>query len=38
MISANDLSRPELAALLAFHAEAGVEWLLEDEPVDRLAE
>ncbi|OAP40709.1 DNA polymerase [Sinorhizobium glycinis] len=38
MISANDLSRSELAALLAFHAEAGVEWLLEDEPVDRLAE
>jgi DNA polymerase len=38
MISANDLSPSELAALLAFHAEAGVEWLLEDEPVDRLAE
>ncbi|PST26483.1 uracil-DNA glycosylase [Mesorhizobium plurifarium] len=38
MISANDLSRSELAALLAFHAEAGVEWLLEDAPVDRLAE
>ncbi|MDW9595526.1 uracil-DNA glycosylase [Sinorhizobium meliloti] len=38
MISANDLSRSELAALLAFHAEAGVEWLLEEEPVDRLAE
>ncbi|ACP24585.1 DNA polymerase [Sinorhizobium fredii NGR234] len=38
MISANDLSASELAALLAFHAEAGVEWLLEDEPVDRLAE
>ncbi|RKE85472.1 DNA polymerase [Rhizobium sp. AG855] len=27
----------ELAALLAFHAEAGVEWLLEEEPVDRIA-
>ncbi|RVH27389.1 uracil-DNA glycosylase, partial [Sinorhizobium meliloti] len=38
MISANDLSCSELAALLAFHAEAGVEWLLEEEPVDRLAE
>lgn len=38
MISANDLSHLELAALLAFHADAGVEWLLEDEPVDRLAE
>jgi uracil-DNA glycosylase len=38
MISANDLSPSELAALLAFHADAGVEWLLEDEPVDRLEE
>ncbi|MCA1489736.1 uracil-DNA glycosylase [Ensifer sp. NBAIM29] len=38
MISANHLSTSELAALLAFHAEAGVEWLLEDAPVDRLAE
>ncbi|ASY62126.1 Uracil-DNA glycosylase, family 4 [Sinorhizobium sojae CCBAU 05684] len=38
MISANHLSPSELAALLAFHAEAGVEWLLEEEPVDRLAE
>ncbi|WP_026612736.1 uracil-DNA glycosylase [Ensifer aridi] len=38
MISANDLSPQELAALLAFHAEAGVEWLLEDEPIDRFAE
>ncbi|HXV28754.1 MAG TPA: uracil-DNA glycosylase [Sinorhizobium sp.] len=38
MISANDLTHSELAALLAFHADAGVEWLLEDEPVDRLAE
>ncbi len=38
MISANDLSPCELATLLAFHAEAGVEWLLEEEPVDRLAE
>jgi DNA polymerase len=38
MISVNDLSPGELAALLHFHAEAGVEWLLEDEPVDRFAE
>ena len=38
MISANDLSPSQLAALLAFHAEAGVEWLLEEEPIDRLAE
>ena len=27
----------ELAALLAFHADAGVDWLVEDEPVDRIA-
>lgn len=38
MISTNDLSPLELAALLAFHADAGVEWLLEDGPVDRRAE
>jgi uracil-DNA glycosylase len=38
MISANDLSPAELAALLHFHADAGVGWLLEDEPVDRFAE
>ncbi|MCK3775443.1 uracil-DNA glycosylase [Ensifer sesbaniae] len=38
MISAHDLSPAELAALLAFHADAGVEWLLEEEPVDRFAE
>jgi DNA polymerase len=38
MISVNDLSPGELAALLHFHAEAGVEWLLEDEAVDRFAE
>lgn len=38
MISANDLSPAELAALLHFHAEAGVEWLLEDDAVDRFAE
>lgn len=38
MISANDLSPGELAALLHFHADAGVEWLLEEAPVDRFAE
>ncbi len=38
MISASDLNPAELAALLHFHAEAGVEWLLEDEAVDRFAE
>ncbi len=38
MISANDLTPAELAALLHFHVEAGVEWLLEEEAVDRFAE
>ncbi|WP_431321834.1 uracil-DNA glycosylase [Rhizobium sp. YTU87027] len=38
MISVNELSPGELAALLHFHAEAGVEWLLEVEAVDRFAE
>ncbi|WP_429808158.1 uracil-DNA glycosylase [Ensifer sp. B1-9] len=38
MISAHDLSSAELAALLGFHADAGVEWLLEEKPVDRFAE
>ncbi|NTJ41741.1 uracil-DNA glycosylase [Agrobacterium larrymoorei] len=38
MISAQDLSPAELAALLHFHADAGVDWLLEDEPVDRFVE
>ncbi len=37
MIQARDMTPAELAALLAFHAEAGVEWLLEDDPVDRIA-
>lgn len=37
MIQARDMTPAELAALLAFHAEAGVEWLLEAEPVDRIA-
>ncbi|MCV9963488.1 uracil-DNA glycosylase [Pararhizobium sp. BT-229] len=38
MISSDTMSPAELAALLHFHAEAGVEWLLEDDPVDRFAE
>ncbi|MDX3927407.1 MAG: uracil-DNA glycosylase [Shinella sp.] len=38
MISAKDLTAAELAALLHFHADAGVEWLLEEEAVDRIAE
>ncbi|NKN39585.1 uracil-DNA glycosylase [Agrobacterium sp. a22-2] len=37
MISANDLNAAELAALLHFHGDAGVEWLLEEAPVDRVA-
>ncbi len=38
MIQASELDPAELAALLAFYAEAGVEFMLEDEPVDRFAE
>ncbi|WP_425963498.1 uracil-DNA glycosylase [Rhizobium nepotum] len=38
MIAAHDLSPAELAALLHFHADAGVDWLLEEQPVDRFAE
>lgn len=38
MISVHDMSPEQLAALLHFHADAGVEWLVEDEPVDRFAE
>ncbi len=38
MILAQDLSPAELAALLHFHADAGVDWLLEDTPLDRFAE
>lgn len=37
MIQARDMTPAELAALLAFHAEAGVDWLVEDDPVDRIA-
>lgn len=38
MISAQDLSPAELAALLHFHADAGVDWLLEDTALDRFAD
>jgi len=38
MIPAEQMTPAELAALLAFHAEAGVEWLVEDDPVDRIAQ
>nr|MDH4412957.1 uracil-DNA glycosylase [Rhizobium sp.] len=37
MIQARDMTPAELAALLAFHAEAGVEWLVEEDPIDRIA-
>ena len=37
MIEAQHLDAPELAALLHFYADAGVEWLVEDEPVDSFA-
>ncbi len=36
--SAADLSREALAQLMHFYADAGVEWLVEDLPVDRFAE
>jgi len=38
MIEVSQLNAGELAALLHFHADAGVEFLLEDEGVDRFAE
>ncbi|MBW8284532.1 MAG: uracil-DNA glycosylase [Rhizobium sp.] len=38
MMLARDMTPAELAALLHFHADAGVEWLVEGEPVDRVAE
>lgn len=38
MIDAANLTAGELATLLHFHADAGVEFLLEDEGVDRFAE
>lgn len=37
MIEASQLQAPELAALLHFYADAGVEWLVEDEAVDSFA-
>ena len=37
-ISPDQMSPAELAALLSFYADAGVGWLVEDEPVDRIAE
>ena len=38
MIQAKDLEARELSALLHFYADAGVEWLVEDEPIDRMRE
>ncbi len=38
MIQAKDLQPQELSALLHFYADSGVEWLLEDAPIDRVAE
>jgi len=38
MIEAQYMTASELAALLHFHAEAGVEWLIEDTAVDRFQE
>lgn len=38
MTPASDLHPAELAALLHFYADAGVDYLLDDEPVDRFAE
>lgn len=38
MIEVSQLNAGELAALLHFHADAGVDFLLEDEGIDRFAE
>lgn len=38
MIQAKDLEAGELAALLHFYADSGVDWLLEDQPIDRFEE
>lgn len=38
MIEASHLSAAELSALLHFHADAGVEFLLEDQGIDRFQE
>ncbi|MBO3759523.1 uracil-DNA glycosylase [Ciceribacter sp. L1K22] len=37
MIPARDMTPAELAALLHFYADAGVDWLVEEEPVDQVA-
>lgn len=37
-VSVDTLSPAELAALMHFYAEAGVDWLVEDQPFDRFAE
>jgi uracil-DNA glycosylase len=38
MNAASNLNPAELAALLHFYADSGVEWLIEDEPADRIAQ
>ena len=38
MNAARDLHPEQLRSLLQFYADAGVEWLLEEEAVDRIAE
>ncbi|MCR6498878.1 uracil-DNA glycosylase [Shinella sp. CPCC 101442] len=38
MTAAHDLHPEQLRSLLHFYADAGVEWLLEEEAVDRIAE
>ncbi len=38
MIPSDSLQPRELAALLHFYADAGVDWMLDDQPVDRFAE
>ncbi|KGD85779.1 uracil-DNA glycosylase [Rhizobium sp. YS-1r] len=38
MNATQTLDAQELAALLHFYADSGVEWLVEDEPVDRFAQ
>ncbi len=38
MNTAQNLDAQELTALLHFYADSGVDWLIEDEPVDRFAQ
>jgi len=38
MNTAQNFDAQELTALLHFYADSGVEWLVEDEPVDRFAQ